>query len=89
MRNLAHTGVCANLELALTVDELMTNAAWTAVTGLVLVVLLASAAATQKPTTALDPIWVGILVGLVVHIIMNVSRMWTAHDDIKDLPPKR
>jgi len=80
-------------QLARTVDELMTNAAWTVITGLLLVVLLAAAAATQKPNTALDPLWVGILVGLVVHLIMNVlmvlSRIWTAHEDIKDLPPKR
>jgi hypothetical protein len=80
-------------QLARTVDELMTNAAWTVLIGLLLVVLLASAAATQKPQSSLEPIWVGILVGLVVHLIMNVlmvlSRIWTAHEDIKDLPPKR
>jgi hypothetical protein len=80
-------------QLARTVDEVMTNAAWTVITGLVLVILLATAAATQKLHTALEPLWVGILVGLVVHLIMNVlmvlSRIWTAHEDIKDLPPKR
>ncbi len=80
-------------QLALTVDELMTNAAWTVITGLLLVVLLASAAATQQPDTPLAPPWVGILVGLATHLIMNVlmvlSRIWTAHEDIKDLPPKR
>lgn len=80
-------------QLAVTVDELMTNAAWTVITGLVLVVLLASAAATQEPETPLAPLWVGILVGLAIHLIMNVlmvlSRIWTAHEYIKDLPPKR
>lgn len=63
------------------VDELMTNAAWTVITGLLLVVPSATAAATQKPDTALEPLWVGILMGLVVHLIMNVlmvlSRIWT------------
>lgn len=33
----------------------------------------------------------GILVGLIVHLIMNflmvLSRIWTAHEDIKDLRP--
>jgi hypothetical protein len=80
-------------QLAITVDELITNAAWTVITGLILVVLLASAAATQEPGTPLAPVWVGILVGLAIHLIMNVlmvlSRIWTAHEYIKDLPPKR
>lgn len=80
-------------KLAQTVDELMTNAAWTVITGLLLVVILASAAATQKPETALNPLLTAVLVGLGVHLVMNVlmvlSRIWTAHEDIKDLPPKR
>lgn len=80
-------------KLARTVDELMTNAAWTVVVGLALVALLAIASATQKPENPLDPLWVGVLAGASVYLILNVlmvlSRIWTAHGDIKDLPPKQ
>lgn len=78
--------------LAQTVDELMTNAAWTVLVGLSLVVLLVLATATQKPTCPLHPIWVGILTGFATYLVLNVlmvlSRIWSAHGDIKDLPPK-
>lgn len=79
--------------LARTVDELMTNAAWTVIVGLALVVLLVAATATQEPTQPLNPVWVGVLTAfgtyLVLNVLMVLSRIWTAHGDIKDLPPKR
>ncbi|MFF2243325.1 hypothetical protein ACFVTM_03985 [Arthrobacter sp. NPDC058130] len=80
-------------KLARTVDELLTNAAWTVLVGLTLVVLLAVASATQEPSKPLDQVWVGTLAGfsayLVLNILMVLSRIWTAHEDIKDLPPKK
>lgn len=80
-------------KLARTVDELLTNAAWTVLAGLALVVLLAVASATQEPTRPLDRAWVGVLAGFSAHLILNIlmvlSRIWTAHEDIKDLPPKK
>ncbi|WP_437773480.1 hypothetical protein [Arthrobacter sp. KNU40] len=80
-------------KLARTVDELLTNAAWTVLVGLTLVVLLAVASATQDPSTSLSQVWVGILAGFSAHLILNIlmvlSRIWTAHEDIKDLPPKK
>lgn len=80
-------------QLAITVDELMANAAWTVFTGLILVVLIAIAAATQAPGHTLHNGWAGIISAFAVHLVMNVlmvlSRIWTAHEEIKDLPPKR
>lgn len=80
-------------KLARTVDELLTNAAWTVLVGLTLVVLLAVASATQEPSRPLNQVWVGILAGFSAHLILNIlmvlSRIWTAHEDIKDLPPKK
>lgn len=80
-------------KLARTVDELMANAAWTVIVGLALVVMLAIASATQTPGCPLDPVWVGVLAGASVYLILNLlmvlSRIWTAHGDIKDLPPKQ
>jgi len=80
-------------KLAKTVDELMANAAWTVVVGLSLVAMLAIASATQIPSCPLGKIWVGILTSVLVYLILNVlmvlSRIWTAHEDIKDLPPKK
>lgn len=80
-------------KLARTVDELLTNAAWTVLVGLALVVLLAIASATQEPSRPLNQAWVGTLAGFSAHLILNIlmvlSRIWTAHEDIKDLPPKK
>lgn len=80
-------------KLAKTVDELLTNAAWTVLVGLTLVVLLAVASATQEPSKPLHQAWVGVLAGFFAHLILNIlmvlSRIWTAHEDIKDLPPKK
>lgn len=80
-------------KLARTVDELLTNAAWTVLVGLTLVVLLAVASATQEPSRPLGHAWVGALAGFSAHLILNIlmvlSRIWTAHEDIKDLPPKK
>lgn len=80
-------------KLARTVDELMTNAAWTVIVGLAFVVMLAIASATQTTSKPLDRLWVGVLAGGSVYLILNVlmvlSRIWTAHGDIKDLPPKQ
>lgn len=80
-------------KLARTVDELMSNVAWTVIVGLTLVVMLAIASATQTPGCPLGHAWVGILAGASVYLILNVlmvlSRIWTAHGDIKDLPPKQ
>jgi hypothetical protein len=80
-------------KLARTVDELLTNAAWTVLVGLTLVVLLAVASATQEPSKPLIQPWVGILAGfsayLILNILMVLSRIWTAHEDIKDLAPKK
>ena len=79
--------------LARTVDELMANAAWTVVSALTLVIVLIMATATQEPGKPITGAWVGIVAGLGTYVIMNVlmvlSRIWTAHGDIKDLPPKR
>lgn len=79
--------------LARTVDELMANAAWTVVSALTLVVVLVLATATQEPSRSLTNAWVGIVAGLGTYVILNVlmvlSRIWTVHGDIKDLPPKR
>lgn len=79
-------------KLARTVDELMANAAWTVIIGLTLVVIMAIASATQVPAEPLNRLWVGLLAGLSAYLILNVlmvlSRIWTAHGDIKDLPPK-
>jgi hypothetical protein len=80
-------------KLAKTVDELLTNAAWTVLVGLALVVLLTIASATQEPSRPLNQAWVGTLAGfsayLILNILMVLSRIWTAHEDIKDLPPKK
>lgn len=79
--------------LARTVDELMANTAWTVVSSLTLVVLLIIATATQEPGKPLAGAWVGVVTGVGTYVILNVlmvlSRIWTAHGDIKDLPPKR
>jgi len=79
--------------LSLTVDELIANAAWAVLVGLMLVVLLVAAAATQVPSHALSPYWVGPLVAVFLHLIacvlMVLSRIWTAHEQIRDLPPKK
>lgn len=79
--------------LARSVDELMVNAAWTVVSALTLVVVMASATAAQAPQSPIEQYWVGILVGLASYVMLNVlmvlSRIWTVHGDIKDLPPKR
>ncbi|HCJ48875.1 MAG TPA: hypothetical protein DHW40_06045 [Microbacterium sp.] len=79
--------------LARTVDELMANAAWTVVSALALVVVMATVTAAQAPQCPIDSRWVGLLVALAAYVVLNVlmvlSRIWTAHGDIKDLPPKR
>lgn len=79
--------------LARTVDELMANAAWTVVTALTLVIVLVIATATQEPDKPVNEGWVGVIAGLGTYVVLNVlmvlSRIWTAHGDIKDLPPKR
>lgn len=80
-------------QLARTVDELMANAAWTVLSALALVIVLVVATATQHPDRPVAEAWVGIVAGLGTYVILNVlmvlSRIWTAHGDIKDLPPKR
>lgn len=43
-------------KLSVTVDELMANAAWTVITGLMFVVLIAIAAAIQTPTSPAQPL---------------------------------
>ena len=79
--------------LSITVNELMANAAWAVLVGLVLVILLVAAAATQVPSCAINTLWVGVLVLVFLHlmacVLMVISRIWTAHEQIKDLPPKR
>lgn len=79
--------------LAQTVDELMANASWTVVSSLVFLVVVAVATAAQAPDEPLPSVMVGLIAGLGSYLILNVmmvlSRIWTAHGDIKDLPPKR
>jgi hypothetical protein len=78
--------------LSLTVDELIANAAWAVVVGLFLVVLLVAAASTQIPSCPLNKIWTGVLSAVFLHlmacVLMVLSRIWTAHEQIRDLPPK-
>lgn len=77
--------------LSVTMNELMANASWAVLVGLVLVTLLVAAAATQAPDCPLHPIWVGILVPFFAHlmvcVLMVLSRIWTAHEQIGDLRP--
>lgn len=78
--------------LTLTVDELIANAAWAVLVGLSLVVLLVAAAATQASGCPLAKAWAGILAAVFLHlmacVLMVLSRIWTAHEQIRDLPPK-
>lgn len=78
--------------LVVTVNELMANASWAVLVGLTLTVLASAASATLPPSCPLNSIWVGVLTGVVAHLVLIVlvvlSRIWTAHEAIKTLPPK-
>lgn len=76
-----------------TTNELMANTAWTVITALAVVIVLASTVAIQPPQEPVSAVLVGIITALATHLVLNVlmvlSRIWSAHEDIKDLPPKR
>lgn len=75
------------------VSELFANVAWSALWGLLLVVLLATGAALQAPQKVLAYWYVGLLVAVSVHlvltVIMSLTRLVSAHAFIGDLAPPR
>ncbi|MEW1873198.1 hypothetical protein AB0420_34825 [Streptomyces caelestis] len=74
------------------VRELFANLSWAVLVGLLLVVLLVVVAATHDPKGSVGVVWTGILVAtfshLILSLLMSLKRLWFAHQNVADLPPK-
>ncbi|MFI1837652.1 hypothetical protein [Streptomyces olivaceoviridis] len=74
------------------VRELFANLSWAVLVGLLLVVLLVVVTATHDPKKSIGVAWTGILVAtfshLILSLLMSLKRLWFAHQNVSNLPPK-
>ncbi|MGW4661204.1 hypothetical protein ACWEP2_44110 [Streptomyces sp. NPDC004279] len=74
------------------VRELFANLSWAVLVGLLLVVLLVVVTATHDPKKSIGTVWTGLLVAtfshLILSLLMSVKRLWFAHQNVSNLPPK-
>ncbi|GAA2875930.1 hypothetical protein [Streptomyces mexicanus] len=74
------------------VRELFANLSWAVLVGLLLVVLLVVVTATHDPKRPIGVAWTGILVTtfshLILSLLMSLKRLWFAHQNVSNLPPK-
>ncbi|MBA5221502.1 hypothetical protein [Streptomyces griseoaurantiacus] len=74
------------------VRDLFSNLSWAVLVGLLLVVLLVIVSATHDAKKSIGVGWTVVLVAIFSHlvltILMSLKRLWFAHQNVSNLPPK-
>ncbi|MEV8362539.1 hypothetical protein [Streptomyces niveus] len=85
-------GLNPDHEIIRDVRELFANLSWSVLVGLLLVVLLVTVTAFHDPKKPLGMAWTAVLVTVFSHmilsILMSLKRLWFAHQNVSNLPPK-